>query len=164
MPALQVLGSILTSGKNSRLYRALTDKNLTTNVSADIGFFHDPSLATIYASLAPGAKHDQVEKIALAEVAEVKTKGVTQAEVDSAVSQLIASSAYARDGAFAVASNLNEFISSGDWTLYVTLDDAIKKVTPADVKRVAQAYLDEDRSTTGWFIPVLPPADVQFDG
>ncbi|CAM3018139.1 M16 family metallopeptidase [Rariglobus hedericola] len=156
-PALQVLGSILSSGKNSRLYRALTDKNLTTGVSVDTGFFHDPSLATIYASLAPSAQHAEVEKIALAEVATLKKDGVTQAEVDSAISQLIASSAYARDGAFAIASNLNEFISSGDWTLYVTIDEAIKKVTAADVKRVANEYFDEDQSTTGWFIPVLPP-------
>jgi zinc protease len=157
MPALQVLGAILTSGKNSRLYRALTDKNLTTSVSADIGFFHDPSLTTIYASLAPDAKHEEVEKIALAELERVKKDGVTAEEVASSVSQLIAASAYARDGAFAVASNLNEYISSGDWTLYVTLDAAIKTVTAADVKRVANAYLNEDQSTTGWFIPVLTP-------
>jgi zinc protease len=157
MPALQVLGAILTSGKNSRLYRALTDQNLTTSVSADIGFFHDPSLTTIYASLAPGAKHDEVEKIALAELARVKTDGVTDEEVSSAVSQLLAASAYARDGAFAIASNLNEYISSGDWTLYVTLDTAIAKVTAADVKRVANEYLNEDQSTTGWFIPVPAP-------
>lgn len=157
MPALQVLGAILTSGKNSRLYRALTDKNLTTSVSADIGFFHDPSLTTVYASLAPGAKHDEVEKIALAELARVKTDDVAAEEVSSAISQLLASSAYARDGAFAIASNLNEYISSGDWTRYVTLDDDIAKVTPDDVKRVANAYLNEDQSTTGWFIPVLDP-------
>ena len=157
MPALQVLGSILTSGKNSRLFRALTDKNLTTSVSADIGFFHDPSLTTVYASLAPGAQHDEVEKIALAELARVKTDGVTAEEVSSAISQLLAASAYARDGAFAVASNLNEFISSGDWTLYVTLDDGLAKVSADDVKRVANAYFNEDQSTTGWFIPVTTP-------
>jgi hypothetical protein len=29
-------------------------------------------------------------------------------------------------------------------------------VTAADVKRVANKYLDVNRSTTGWFIP-LPP-------
>jgi zinc protease len=157
MPALQVLGVILASGKNSRLYRALTDKNLTTSVSADIGFHHDPHLTTIYAALAPGARHEEIEKIILAELQRVKTDGVTAGEVAAAVNRFIASSAYARDGAFAVAGNLNEFIASGDWTLYVTIYEAIAKVTPDDVKRVAAAYLDEDRSTTGWFIPVITP-------
>ena len=165
MPALQVLGSILTSGKNSRLYRALTDKNLTTAVRVDTGFFHDPSLATIYASLAPGAKHETVEKITLDEIDVLKRNGVTKVEVASAISQMLAGSAYARDGAFAVASNLNEFISSGDWTLYVTFDEALRKVTPADVRRVAKKYFDADQSTTGWFIPVLPRSSaIEFDG
>ena len=158
MPALQVLGAILTSGKNSRMYRALTDKNLTTSVSADIGFFHDPSLTTLYASLAPGAQHDEVEKTALAELARLKKEGVTDTEVASAISQLIAASAYARDGAFAIADTLNEYISSGDWTRYITLDDDIQKVTPADVKRIAETYLNEDQSTTGWFVPVTTEA------
>ena len=155
--ALNVLGSILTSGKNSRLYRALTDKNLTTSVSCDVGFFHDPSLAILYAALAPDAKHADVEKIILDEVARLKKDGVTATEVASAVNQMVASSAYARDGAFAIASNLNEYIAVGDWSLYATIDDAIKKVTPDDVKRVANVYFDHDQSTTGWFIPILPP-------
>ena len=156
-PALNVLGSILTSGKNSRLYRALTDKNLTTNVSCDVGFFHDPSLSILYASLAPDAKHAEAEQITLDEIARLKKVGVTTTEVSSAINQMLASSAYARDGAFAIASNLNEYIAAGDWTLYTTLDDAIKKVTPEDVKRVANTYFVADQSTTGWFIPVLPP-------
>ncbi len=157
MPALQVLGSILTNGKNSRLYRGLTDKNLTTNVNADIGFFRDPALTTLYASLAPDVKPEDAEIALLDEVYTVKMDGVTDAEVAAAISQLMAASAYARDGAFAIASNLNEYISSGEWTLYLTLDEAIRKVTAADVKRVANQYLDEDQSTTGWFIPLSTP-------
>jgi len=55
LPALNVLASILASGKTSRFYRALTDKNLTTSVSAEAGYFHDPSLLQIYAH--PRAEH-----------------------------------------------------------------------------------------------------------
>ena len=160
--ALSVLGSILTSGKNSRLYRTLTDQNLTTNVSADVGFFHDPSLSIINANLAPGVKMEAVEMTLLDEIARLKKEGVTVAEVSSAINQMLASSAYARDGAFAIASNLNEYISAGDWTLYVTIDDAIRKVTPEDVKRVANTYFVADRSTTGWFVPILPPEGVHL--
>jgi len=157
-PALEVLGNILGSGKTSRFYRALTDKNLTTNVSADAGFYHDPSLFQIYAYLAPGATHEQVEKILGEEVARVRTEGVTDAEVATAIGKITARVAYARDGSFAIASVINEDIAAGDWTLYVTLPDAIKKVTAADVKRVAGLYLDTNKSVTGWFVPVVTPA------
>ena len=157
-PALQVLGSILSSGKTSRFYRALTDKNLTTQVSAEPGFFHDPSLFQIYAYLAPGVAPEQVEKVIAAEVVRVRTEGVTDAEVATAIAKISANVAYGRDGSFAIASGLNEDIAAGDWTLYVTLPDAVKKVTAADVKRVAGLYLDTNKSTTGWFVPVVTPA------
>lgn len=156
-PALKILSAILTSGKNSRFYRALTDKNLTTGVRGDTGFFHDPSLHLLYASLAPAATHEQVEKIALEEIERVKKEGVTDGEVAAAAAQLLAAAAYARDGSFAVASTLNEYIAAGDWTLYVNEDEALKKVTAADVKRAANAYFLEDKRTTGWFIPKVAP-------
>ncbi|MEO5722113.1 MAG: pitrilysin family protein [Chthoniobacterales bacterium] len=151
--ALRVLNVILTVGKNSRGYRSLTDKNLTTSVDGDVGFFHDPSLYILYASLAPGSTHEQVEKIVLDELERVKKEGVTEGEVSAAVARMLAASSYARDGSFKIASKLNEFIAAGDWTLYVNGDDALKNVTPAAVKRVANTYLLEDKRTTGWFIP-----------
>ena len=94
-----------------------------------------------------------MEKIALDEIERAKKDGVTDAEVSAAIAQILAAAAYARDGSFAVASALNEYIAAGDWTLYVTSDEALKKVTAADVKRVANTYLLEDKRTTGWFIP-----------
>jgi zinc protease len=159
LPALNILGNILSSGKTSRFYRALTDKNLTTSVDAGAGYFHDPSLFQIYANLAPNVKHDEVEKVLIAEIDRVKTEGVTDAEVATALGSIVASTAYKRDGSFAIASNLNEDIAAGDWTLYYTLEAATRKVTAADVKRVAAQYLDLDQSVTGWFIPLVPPAE-----
>jgi zinc protease len=38
----------------------------------------------------------------------------------------------------------------------VTFPQNVEKVTPADVQRVARKYFDEDQSTTGWFVPVVP--------
>jgi zinc protease len=157
-PALQVLGMIMGSGKTSRFFRALTDKNLTTNVSSEPGFFHDPTLFQIYASLAPGASHETVEKIILDEVAKVKAEGVTDAEVATAAGKIKANTAYGRDGSFAIASNINEHIAAGDWTLFIRLDQALGKVTAADVKRVANTYLSQNQSTTGWFVPITAAA------
>jgi len=155
-PALTVLGSILGDGKNSRLYKALTDKGLATGASSGPNFSHDPTLFFTYIPLAPGVKPEEAEKAALAAIDQVKEKGVTEHEVATAAAILLASSAFQRDGTSAVASNLNECIASGDWTLYYTVDDAVKKVTAAEVQRVAKKYLVEEQGTTGWFVPILP--------
>ncbi len=151
--AISVLSSILADGKNSRLYHALTDKNLTTGVQNVAFFNHDPSLHFLFAPLAPGATHEQVEKIIFEEIEKVKQDGVTDTEVQAAVAKSLADSAYQRDGSFAIAGNLNECIAAGDWTLFYSVEEATKKVTAADVKRVANEYFGADHSTAGWFVP-----------
>ncbi len=151
--AIRVLSDILADGKNSRLYRSLTDKNLTTGVQNIAFGNHDPSLHFLFIPLAPGATHEQVEKITVDEIERLKQDGVTDAEVQAAVAKSLANTAFKRDGSFAIAGSLNELIAAGDWTLFYGLDEATRKVTAADVQRVARKYLNVDQSTTGWFIP-----------
>src|SRR6185312_7634105 len=121
-PALDMLDAILSSGKNARLYRALVDQGLALNAGAGTDLHHDLSLHTVYAMLAPGATHEQVEQSLLDEIDKIKTDGVTAAEVERVKQQYIAADAYKRDGTAGVAADLNE-----------------------------------DQSTTGWFIPMPPP-------
>lgn len=151
--AVTLLSAILADGKNSRLYRAVTDKNLSTGVDADAGFNRDPTLHIIFAPLAPGVAHIDVEKAILQELERVKQDGVTAVELKAAVAKTLADAAFKRDGSFAVAGSLNECIAAGDWSLFYALDEAIQRVTLADIKRVANSYFNEDQSTTGWFIP-----------
>jgi zinc protease len=158
-PALDMLDAILSSGKNARLYRALVDQGLALNAGAGTDLHHDLSLHTMYAVLAPGAAHAQVEKALLAEIAKIKADGVTAAEVARVKQQYIARDAYKRDGTAAIAGEINEWIAVGDWTLYVTFPQKVQQVTPADVQRVATEYFKEDQSTTGWFIPLPPSAE-----
>lgn len=155
-PAMQVLANILTDGTNSRLYRALTDQSLTTNVSAFNGYFHDPSLCMLFGALAPGSKHEDVERIIFEEVDRLKKEGVTRQEVDAAVAKLLSEIAFGRDGSFAIAGQINEDIAAGDWRNFILLPDKYRAVTPEAVVRVARKYFNADQSTTGWFVPVLP--------
>ena len=153
-PALDVLADILADGRTSRLYRALVDENLAVSVDAYAGFTHDPSLFTIYVRLSPGTPHAEVEKVVLAQLAQLKAEGATPAEVARALSKEAAAIAYGRDGSGAIASQINEDIAVGDWTYFLTLPKMIQAVTAAAVTRVAQIYLVEDQSTTGWFVPL----------
>jgi zinc protease len=154
-PALEMLDAILSTGKNSRLYRALVDQGMALNADAGTDLHRDLSLHSVYAMLAPGATHAQVEQALLAQIAKIKTDGVTAAEVARVKQQFLAADAYKRDGTAGVASEINEWIAVGDWTLYVTFPQKVEQVTPADVQRVAKQYLKDDQSTTGWFVPML---------
>ncbi len=155
-PAYALLTAILTDGKNSRMYKAITDKNISTGVQAFMGFNRDPSMHIIFVPLAPGSKHEDAEKIAVEELERLKQDGVSDAELKSAIAKTLADAAFQRDGSFAIAGNLNECIAAGDWTLFYRIEEATRKVTAADVQRVAKQYLNVDQSTTGWFIPTTP--------
>ena len=151
--AIALLSAILADGKNSRLYQAITDKNMSTGVSADVGYNADPSLHLLFLPLAPGIRHEDVEKVAWQEIERLKKDGVSAQELQAAVAKTLADAAFERDGSFAVAGRLNESIAVGDWSLYYRLEEATRKVTLQDIQRVASRYFNEDQSTTGWFVP-----------
>ncbi|MDQ7041295.1 MAG: pitrilysin family protein [Rhodothermus sp.] len=154
--ALDVLATLLSQGRNSRLYRRLTDAGLTTLVVAANERHCDPSLFYVVARLAPGKTHAEVETVLLEELERVAHEGVAEEEVVRAREQLTALEAYGRDGPFAIAAQLNEAIALGDWKLYATYLDRIARVTPDDVQRVAQTYLIEAARTVGWYVPRNP--------
>jgi len=157
-PALDVLGTILSNGKNSRLYRALVDQGLSTGAQAGVQPTRDPGLFQVTASLTPGTTHEKVEQAILAELERVVKEGVTPAEVARVQRQQKVATAFGRDGSSQIASALNELVAVGDWTMYERYDDLVNQVTPADVQRVAAKYLQVDQTTTGWFVPITTSA------
>lgn len=149
---LAVLSRLLGEGKASRLYRALIDTGLATDVAINDFPFKDAGLFSIYVTLATGVSHEQVEKILLKEIEQIKKKGVTTNEVKRAIAQVETESSFSRDGSYSISGNLNEAIALGDWTFYTRFKDEVARVTPADVKRIAQAYFIAEQSTTGWYL------------
>jgi zinc protease len=156
---LALLRNILGAGKTSRFYRSLVDKGLATSIFVWDHPFHDNALFVTYVFLTPGTEHEQVEQIIIEEYARLKEEGVTSEEVQRAKAMTKAEVAFSRDGSFSIAAALNEAIAIGDWTYYTTYLDRLVDVTKEDIQQVAQTYLLEDQSTTGWFVPLLDDID-----
>lgn len=151
--ALAVLFMLLTHGRTSRLYRALTDAGRTTFVGGTSSRLRDPGLAFLYAQPTPGTSLDAVEGWLRAEVQRVRDEGVGDEELERARKGVEAQEAYARDGAYAVAGQLNESIAAGDWRLFATALQRVHAVTADDVQRVARTYLHDDALTVGLHLP-----------
>lgn len=151
--ALDLLARVLAAGKSSRLFQRLTDRGLTSEVFAMNSRLRDPGLFSVYAFLAPEKSHEDIEATLLEEIERVREEGVTDGELARARNQLKAKEAFSRDGAYNIASQLNEAIAAGDWKLYTTYLDRIEQVTAEDVHRVAREYLSADRRTVGWYVP-----------
>ncbi|HZI89779.1 MAG TPA: insulinase family protein, partial [Candidatus Polarisedimenticolia bacterium] len=152
---LDVLATILGSGINSRLYQALVEKGLATDASASNYTLRDPYPILIDATVAPGVSHQKVEDAMKATLYEVAKKGVTEVELSRAKNQVEVAVVRGRDGTYELASSLGEAVASANWKWFVTYVDEMKKVTTADVKRVAATYLVPDHATVGWFVPAV---------
>ncbi|MDB5195248.1 MAG: peptidase domain protein [Parcubacteria group bacterium] len=156
MPALLVLMAVLDQGKTSRLYRALVDTALATDVAVACYELHDPALFITYASLTPSATHEEVERTIVKEYGILKEKMVSAAELARAKRLLRTELAKRWDGPYQFLSSLNESIATGDWTHFLTAGEAVMQVTSADVRRVASTYLISDQATVGHFVNIAP--------
>lgn len=153
LPALNILGEIIGSGPSAILNKTFVDTRMGVYTYANATNFKEVGLFTIGVGFPTTSKHEDIDAKIAEVVAKIQKEGVTQDEVNRVVAKISAQTILARDGSGVIASELNEAIAAGDWTDYITGVDRLKKVTPADVIRVAQQYLVEDQSTTGYFIP-----------
>jgi zinc protease len=154
--ALDVLGIALGGGKSGRLYRNLTDRGLTTGVFAYAPRLRDPGLFIAYGALAPDVTHAQVEEALWDTLRSVADDGLTETELQRAKRQIVAAEAFGRDGPYAIASQLNEAIAAGDWTLFTTYIDRVEHVGLDDVQAAADHIFQRDTLTVGTYDPILP--------
>lgn len=153
--ALEVLSSILSSGKSSRLYKSLIyEKKLAINAGADYsGMYLDPFLFILWGTPAPDRNIADIEKALYAEIERIKNAPPPEEEIRKAKNQVEASFIFGQDSLYMQAMKIGQFEVLGGWKLMDTYLERIRKVTPEDVRRVAKKYLTEDNRTVGILIP-----------
>jgi len=154
-PALTVLDGILSGGENSRLYRNLVYRD---QLAAQADTFLDTRQSTgsyaMYAILAGGKSADEGEKAMRREIAELRDKPVTDAELAEAKNEILTASLKSRETAEGKASTLaNSIIVGGDPRAADEQLAAIARVTAADVQRVARKYLGDNQSAALIYLP-----------
>jgi zinc protease len=159
---LDVLVSILGEGHSSRLYRTLVyERQIARSVSAGYDAMEIAGEIRLDATVAPGVPVDEVEQALLAEVQRVREAPPEPTEIERAVNRL--ESQYVRQleslgGFYGRANVLNYFnVFAGDPGRLEHDFDRYQAVTPADVQRVAQRYLD-DRRVRLLISPMAPVA------
>ncbi|HKQ99670.1 MAG TPA: pitrilysin family protein, partial [Pyrinomonadaceae bacterium] len=150
---LVVLSVALSHGITSRLYQALVEAELAVDAHSNADQHRDPGLFNVYATVRPGVEPKHVEETILAELGKVAEEGLTEAEVEKARQQIVAQVAYSRDGTFNIAMQMSEAEAVADWRFYKDYEASVRRVTLADIRRVAQTYFTEDNRTVGHFIP-----------
>jgi len=133
--------------RSNRLYRALVETKLATDVGVRHEMKIDPSLLIANVTLAGGVSLDRVEEVLDREVAVLRKAPPSKVEMERAKAQVRAWSRYEQDGVTyqGMLLSVSEGLASWDFTdrLFVK----VLKVRPEQVRDVARKYLiDEHRS------------------
>ncbi len=154
-PALEVLSTVLSGGRASRLYRSLIyERQLALEAGGDYSYFSlDPNLFWFWATAMPGQTPETLEKELLAEMERLKQEPVTDEELQRAKNQIEASFVFQQDSVYRRASLLARFETIGGYRLLEAFVPRIRAVTAADLQRVAGQYFLPDRKNVGILLP-----------
>ena len=154
-PALEVLSTILSGGRASRLYRDLVyQRQLALEAGGDYSYFSiDPNLFWFWATPMPGQTPEKLETELSAHMERLKTEPVTDEELARAKNQIEAAFVYQDDSIHQRASLLARFELIGGFALKESFMAKIRAVTAADLTRVARAWFTPDTKSVGVLLP-----------
>lgn len=156
--ALDVLVSLLNgssglSYKTARLYRALVDKELAVDVYGWFESTIDPTLYRITITHRPDKTPEQTLAVFDDEIKKIQNELITDEEITRAVKQAKAVFAYGSENITHQAFWMGYTSMFADYSWYVNYVKNLAKVTPQDVQRVAQEYLQPSNRVVGVYIP-----------
>jgi zinc protease len=158
--ALEVLSTILSGGRTSRLYRRLVyEDRIALEAGGDYSRLTlDPDTFTFYVTVLPGRTVEEAERALAVEVERLRTEVVAEEELQRAKNQLEAAYLFGQDAVFNRSATLARYELLGGWRLREAYLAGIRAVTAEDVRRAAERHLVADRRTTAILLPASPAA------
>ncbi|MEH1952746.1 M16 family metallopeptidase [Nostoc sp.] len=154
VPALDVMDYILTEGRNSRLYQALVESGLASEVTASVTSLRESGWYEVLVTA--GAKQDlkKIDSMLSSAIANVAEKGMTSEEVERAKTQLTADVILSNRDITSQAMRLGtDETTVGDYRYTDRYLAAVRLVKPTDVVAVINKYLTKEARTVGFFEP-----------
>lgn len=154
VPILDVLAVILGSGRSSRLYQEIREKKgLVNSIDAWTYSPGNPGLLGISA-LVDADKFAASRDAVFTEIEHLKEQPISTDEVEKAVKQFVSSTLATRKTMTGQAQDLGgSWLAANDLNFSERYLAAVKRVTPADLQRVARKYLTTNNRTLYALLP-----------
>jgi zinc protease len=147
--ALDVLSQILSAGRSSRLYRKLVyDEQQALSAEGAYWELNDAGVFYAFSTVRPDASIERVEHLFMAEIERLKREPVGADELRKAKTQLEVALVNGLATSHSLASRIGREVSTfGRVRPLSERLAAIDAVSAADVRRVAQTYLQDEKRT-----------------
>ncbi len=152
---LEVLGTVLTEGRSSRLYRRLVDRDqLALQIGETMAYSLDPGEVVFRIEARAGVDPARAEQALYQELERVRGAEIPAEELQKAKNQLLTDFYRGLKTIEGKADLLGEFeVFFGDYRKLTSYPVELEKVTAADVLRVAKQYLGERNRTVATLVP-----------
>lgn len=149
--ALSILSDILSSGKSSRLYSSLVDRQqLATQVFSSYSESFDPTLFQIYAVTNKNINEKELENGIYAEIEKIKKDGISANELQKIKNQKLMDFYSQVETIDGKSNNIGTYeVFFGDYKKMFQAPDNFNKVTITDVQNVARKYFSKSNRTVG---------------
>ncbi len=149
--ALNILSSVLSSGKSSRLYSSLVDKKqLATQVFTNFSESFDPTLFQVYAVANRNVNEADLEKTIYEEIEKIKKEGISESELQKIKNQKLMEFYEQIETINGKSNNIGTYeVFFGDYRKMFDAPASYDKVTVADVQNVAKKYFTKSNRTVG---------------
>ena len=156
--ALNLLASIMSSGRTSRLYRRMVVEDQTAlQVQSLNGFPGDKYPGLFISFVVPNQDVDmeEIEQTLREEYQRVIDEGVTQEELDRVRTNARANLVRGLTSNQGIAQRLAfAHVNGGSWKTAFTDLDRLNDLTPEDIQRVAKTYIKTSSRTVGMIVNV----------
>jgi zinc protease len=154
VPVLDVLAVLLGSGRSSRLFQQIREKQgLVHHADA---WTYNPGLPGIFgmSAVVDADKFSAARDAMLAEIEKIKSMSVTSEEIQKAVKQFVSATLSARKTMEGQAQNLGgNWLAANDLNFSERYLAAVKNVSHTDVQRAARHYLTAENRTLYALLP-----------
>jgi predicted Zn-dependent peptidase len=149
--AVDVLNSILSEGKSSRLYRALVDeKQLAVSVTTYYPLAFDPPVLTIFAIAASGVNETDLEAAISEEIDRIVSEGIAEEELEKVKNRKLVDFYHSMETIDGKANTIGTYeLFFGDYRQLFSAPDKYRKVTAQDIRTIAAKYLKASNRTVG---------------
>ena len=145
--ALDILGSIL-NGQSGRLNKELVLKQKAAAFAQAFNRTQKYAGAFfVIGAPTPDKKNEDVEPLLYAEIEKIQKDGITDQELQKVKNQVLADSFRRLESNGGLVAQLAEAEGAGSYKDFLGEPEALKKVTKADVQRVAKQYLTKENRT-----------------
>ncbi len=163
--AVEVLSFVLSDTPAGRLHKTLVETQKAAQVFGWAKDNKEPSFLLLGASVRKEKSLAEARDDMFSTIDELKAKTPpTDKEVQRAKDSLLKDWETTLRNSERAAIALSEWVGTGDWRLMFLHRDRLEKVTPADVTRVATAYLVPANRTVGEFFPTEAAQRVEVPG